>query len=385
MRLAIPRRRLRAALPLLAALTLTVTLTACGSSGKSTPLPAANGTQAPVQPSSHVTDPPAPGSHQLYVSPSGNDSASGSSASPFKTLGHALSVLQAGDVLVVGGGDYYEQIDVDVASGTATKPITVIAAKGERPVVHGLLWLTDPSWWRILGINVTWDNKNSHTDHMVKITGGHDWLLADAEMWNARSFAAVFVGGTPSRFELRNLYVHDTIPANGTNEDHLIYLNTGKGSGMVDGCLLVGSPNGRAIKVGTPDSGSGQVKNIVIAYNTMIDNLGPSNVQIAFKTSNVKIQHNLMVKSSANNPNITAFQLTGHGNFALDNLGWDSTGVVEHGVKGLADDGGNVHQNPHLGATKGLPFVPSSAIAAKYGCTAQTLAPGETSWCRILH
>lgn len=384
MRHAIPRRRLRAVLPLLTALTLAL-VAACGGSGKSTPVPDSGGTQAPVQPSSQVTVPPASGSNQFYVSPTGNDSASGSSSAPFRTLAHALSTLRAGDVLVVRGGDYDEQINVDAAAGTKTKPITVIAAKGARPVVHGLLWLTDPSWWRILGINVTWDDKNTHTDHMVKITGGHDWLLADAEMWDAKSFAAVFVGGTPSRFELRNLYVHDTRPANGTNEDHLIYLNTGKGSGMVDGCLLVGSPNGRAIKVGTPDSGSGQVKNIVIEYNTMIDNLGPSNIQIAFKTSNVKIQHNLMIKSAPNNPNITAFQLTGKGNFALDNLGWDSTGVVEHGVKGLADDGGNVHQNPHLGASKGAPFVPSSAFADRYGCTALKLAAGETSWCRILH
>jgi hypothetical protein len=318
------------------------------------------------------------------VSPTGSDSAAGSASSPFQTLDHALGALRAGDVLVVHGGAYNEQVDVDAAAGSATKPITVVAAKGERPVVHGLFWLTDPSWWRILGINVTWSDRNSSRDHMVKITGGHDWLLADAEMWNARSFAAVFVGGKPSRFELRNLYVHDTQPTNGTNEDHLIYLNTGRGSGMVDGCLLVGSPNGRAIKVGTPDAGSGQVRNIVIAYNTMVDNLGPSNVQIAFNTSNVKIQHNLMVKSAKNNPNITAFELSGRGNFALDNLGWESSGVVEHGVDGLADDGGNIHQNPHLGETAGARFVPSGAVAGRFGCTAMELSPGETSWCRIL-
>lgn len=252
-------------------------------------------------------------------------------------------------------------------------------------MVHGLLWLKKPTWWRILGINVTWDSQNTRQEHMVKLTDGHDWLVADAEMWDARSFAAIVVGGDPSRFELRNLYVHDTHRANGVNEDHLIYLNSGHGSGMVDGCLLVGSPNGRAIKVGTPDDSSGEVRNIVIAYNTMIDNLGPSNVQIAFKTSNVKIQHNIMVRSSSGQPNITAFQLSGRGNFALDNVGWDSTGVVERGVTGLNDVGGNVRRDPRLGSVNGSPFIPAADLASQFGCTAAPLAAGETSWCKLLH
>jgi hypothetical protein len=361
---------------------LLVLAAGCGGASSGHPDPAR--TRAPAQATTAPLPSPTSGGTLRYVSPKGSDTDPGSRSAPFRTLAHALDQLGPGDVLVVRGGDYFERINLTVRPASESHPITVTAAPGERPVVHGLVWLKNPTWWRILGVNVTWDPRNSHDEHMVKVTDGDDWVFADAELWDARSYAAIVVSGDPHRFELRNLYVHDTHRSNGVNEDHLIYINSGRGSGRIDGCLLVGSPNGRAIKIGTPDDDSGKVRNIVVDYNTMIDNLGPSNIQLAFHTSNVKIQHNLMVKSAPGEPNITAFHLSGRNNFALSNLGWESAGVVERGVEGLSDDGGNVHQNPGLGSVHGHPYVPAKDVASRYGCTAATLAHGETSWCRIL-
>lgn len=362
---------------------LLTVLLVVGCNGSSQPIPANASTVGQVD--SGVSPRPAPGGNLRYVSPDGNDGGSGSEAAPFRTLGHALDALRAGDMLVVGGGDYAERVNLTVHPGSRKRPVTVVAAKGGHPVISGLLWLKKPTWWRIFGINVTWGPHNTAQQHMVKITDGDDWLFADAQLWDARSYAAILVTGVPHRFELRNLYVHDTHRANGTNEDHLIYLNTGRGSGKVDGCLLVGSPNGRAIKVGTADANVGQVRDLLIEDNTMIDNVGPSNVQVGFHSSNVTIRNNIMVRSARGEPNVTAFELSGKGSVVISNIGWDSTGVVEHGVSGLHDDGGNLHRDPGLSRTKGSPFVPSASYASRYGCTAAHLAPGETSWCRALH
>lgn len=70
-----------------------------------------------------------------YVSPSGDDSNTGSAAKPWKTLSHAGKVLQAGDTLYVMGGTYTGDYFCPVNSGTADKPITVKSYPGGTPVL----------------------------------------------------------------------------------------------------------------------------------------------------------------------------------------------------------------------------------------------------------
>lgn len=65
----------------------------------------------------------------------GNDSNAGTFDKPFKTLTKAVSVLQPGDKLNVGGGTYSGQIAIP--SGTAEKPITVKGIAGQTPVITG--------------------------------------------------------------------------------------------------------------------------------------------------------------------------------------------------------------------------------------------------------
>ena len=64
-------------------------------------------------------------SNTYYVSTTGSDSNSGSSAAPFRTFTKAASVLVAGDTLQVMTGTYTETLTL-ANSGTATAPITVI-------------------------------------------------------------------------------------------------------------------------------------------------------------------------------------------------------------------------------------------------------------------
>jgi hypothetical protein len=90
-----------------------------------------------------------------YVAPNGHDGGAGTRGAPWRTLGYAFSRLRAGDTLEVRGGDYDERVSMKPAAGTATSRITVRAARGERPVLHGLLWLGAPSYWTISGLNVT--------------------------------------------------------------------------------------------------------------------------------------------------------------------------------------------------------------------------------------
>lgn len=283
----------------------------------------------------------------LYVDPDAAENGDGSIDRQFNRLGIALQSLKAGQTLIVHGGTYTEQINVrDLGVGTADEPIVVRAADGERPLVVGLLWMSGLEHWTIEGINVTWDaERNSSSQHMVKLDGGRNWRFSDAEIWGARSYAGVLVSGLPENFELSGLYVHDTAPTNDRNQDHLIYLNSGTRGGLIERNLLVGSKNGRAVKIG-PESRDGDwVGDLLIRYNTMVDNRGPSNVQFAWRTTGVTLENNLMVGALENRANVTTFELSGGSNVVRNNAGWDSIGVLEahHNIE---DGGGNVHADP---------------------------------------
>ena len=310
---------------------------------------------------------PADAASVYQVAPSGSDSAVGTASAPFRTLAKAMSVLRAGDTLVVRGGVYRERLTGTVAKGTATAPVRVVAAPGERPVVEGLLWLSSPDFWTLDGINVTWSSGNSANEHMVKISNGVGWRVTNAEIWGARSYAAVLVAGQPSGWSLDHLYVHDTYKSNGTNQDHLIYVNTGTGGGTIERSVLSGSQNGRGVKVGPPSGGSTPGGKVTIRYNTFYDNTGPSNVQLSYGATGNSIYRNIMQKSGS--ANITAYNLNGTGNVAQDNIGWESTRVLDV-VAGLKDAGGNQRVDPRFNSTGAGGFRPQTLAAQAYGAFA---------------
>lgn len=302
------------------------------------------------------------------VSPDGDDNGPGSQQRPWRTLGAALSRLGPGDELVVRGGTYDEDVDVVAQAGTAARPVRVRAAKGQRPLLRGLLWLQNPTWWDIRGIDVTWPDRASSVDHMVKLQGGSSWVFSDAELWGARSFAALAVTERPQDFVLRDLYVHDTHPSNDTNQDHLVYLNCGTGGGLLERSLLVGSPNGRAVKIGAAEDGGPRVANLLVRRCTMVDNLGPSNVQLAYRVSDVTIEDNIMQGTAPGRANVTAFKLKGRRNIVRHNVCWQSSGPLEG--EGLTDGGGNVEVDPRLTTANdpaGRPFLPTTAAARAAG------------------
>lgn len=321
---------------------------------------------SPVHPAPSLPHPAAAkpvATHQLFVATTGSDGNPGTSAKPFKTLTKALGALRPGDTLIVHGGTYNERItSLQITPGRANERIKVVAAPGERPVLKGLLWMKNASYWDFSGINVTWGSGATSTEHMVKFTGGVDWTFTDAEVWGAHSYAAIAIAAPASGWLIARDYVHDTYASNGSAQDHLIYANNGTGGGIIERNLLVGSPNGRAIKVGPPSAGSGVDSNIIIRYNTMVDNLGPSNVGLAWDTSGVQIYRNIMVSPSPRHAAVTSYELTGTGNSVHDNIAWNATGVVDV-VPGLKAAGGNRVINPEFG----VGYRPTNPAAVGYG------------------
>lgn len=303
-----------------------------------------------------------------YVSPNGSDRSPGSASRPWRTLGKALPSLRPGDRLVVAAGTYTERLKhLSLRAGTKSEPIQVVAAPGARPVLRGLLWLRDPDYWAISGLNVTWSSSSSGSEHMVKFDGGTGWSFTQAEVWGAHSYAAILVTGAPRSWLLSGLYVHDTHRTHGTNQDHLIYVSSGTGGGVIERCLLANSANGRAVKIGPPSSTGAPVGNVTIRFNTMWSNLGPSNVQLSRRATDTRIYRNILVRSSPGSSSITTYELVGRGSIAFDNLSYQSAGVMDRHAPGLRDAGGNIRRNPRLVDPAHGDFRPRDPTAMAYG------------------
>lgn len=84
----------------------------------------------------------------LFVSPSGSDSAAGTSAEPKKTLGAALSASSDGTVIVLRAGLYHESLNV-------TKRVTIQGYPGEAAWLDGsstyATWTGSGPWTSALG------------------------------------------------------------------------------------------------------------------------------------------------------------------------------------------------------------------------------------------
>jgi hypothetical protein len=312
----------------------------------------------------------------FYVAPGGADTNPGSQAAPFATLGRALRALNPGDTLLVRGGTYVENItDAGIKAATSAAPVVVKNFPGERPVLQGLLWLTNPTWWTFDGINVTWNPANGPANHMVKITNGANWTLKNGELWGAHSYAALLVAGTtaglPANWTVSDNCIHDTYASNSTNQDHLIYANTGvsPGAGLIARNLLFNATNGEAVKLGGASETSGAGANVRVEYNTMYNN--GQNVLIGWQSHDNALSHNLVGRTGGSYGNIRGYQLSGANNTASANMGFQAGKLIlnDAGYPGVADTGGNQFPvDPQFdNVTSCTGFHPANAAAAGFG------------------
>jgi Protein of unknown function (DUF1565) len=313
---------------------LAFALVGCGSE---TPVPAVR---------SHGTASSKSGT-TFFVAPNGKNSNPGTKSRPFRTLAHALKRLRAGDTLYVRGGTYTERVKVNVAPGRLGARVLVTNSPGERPVVSGQLWIGNPSYWTIGGINVTWATGNPD-EPMARIYGGTDWTLTGAEIWGAHSTSGLHVDDGPrdnlGRWAVIGNCIHDTYPTNGEHQDHNIYVDdisaSPNPSGVIERNLIFNAINGRGIKLG-PGGVTGGAINVSVRYNTIYNSA--QNVGVSRDSAGVVIYRNILAKASE--ANAYGFHLNGPGNTVRDNVGADAPQFLANvdGRRPLVDGGGNLY------------------------------------------
>lgn len=302
-------------------------------------------TDSPTAVRARAASSPRPSS-ALYVAPGGRDANPGTKRRPFATIAHALRKLRAGDQLLVRAGTYPERVKVVAAPGRPRARVLVSNYPGERPLIKGQLWIGEPSYWTIRGLNVTWAAGNPN-EPMVRIYGGTGWTLTGAEIWGARSTSGLHVDDGPrndlGRWAVTRNCIHDTHPTNGQNQDHNIYVDDISASPRPQGLIarnrLFNAVNGRGIKLG-PGGAVGGVFNVDVEFNTIYNSA--QNIGVSRDTSRIRMYRNLLVRASE--ANVIGFELNGEGNVVRDNIGAQAPRFLANtgGRRPLADGGGNV-------------------------------------------
>ncbi|RIK35017.1 MAG: hypothetical protein DCC58_20955, partial [Chloroflexi bacterium] len=134
---------------------------------------------------------------------------------------------------------------------------------------------------------------------------------------------------------------------------HLVYISDAQ-DGLIAHCLLVGSPNGRGVKLGLPRPGGRVPRGIVVRYNTFVANGGGA-VSSSYGAAENRIIGNVML-GTGDGANITAFRLVDGSSTRIEgNVGWGTSTVV------AASAGHDRHDNRQIDPQLDAAYRPTNA------------------------
>lgn len=180
----------------------------------------------PAQPGMQSTVPEAPAAafvREWVVSPTGSDTAEGSAAQPFRTIGKAVSVAGPGELIRVLAGTYAERIVLgpNVKAGTPEAKIT-LQGEGKPRVVPGagsgaLLQVRQPNWI-IDGFEL---DLQGEPQFGVTFEGNvKGSVLANSELHHGTGGAGVTTYGNATGAIIENNHIHSFVKKTGDLDSH---------------------------------------------------------------------------------------------------------------------------------------------------------------------
>ncbi|MDP9299677.1 MAG: right-handed parallel beta-helix repeat-containing protein, partial [Actinomycetota bacterium] len=201
----------------------------------------------------------------FWVAPTGEDSASGSQGSPWRTIQHAAGTVPPGSTVFVRAGVYHERVSVDVSGTASAGPVVIRNAPGEHPILdgtglavpsdfNGLFSIDSRSYVTIQGFEI----RNYRTAEP-----GHDPV-------------GIFVNGASDHISILDNRVHDietNVQARSGGDAHGIAVYGTDSDHAIDGVVISGNEV-YDCKLGSSESVvvNGNVQGFSITRNTVHDN-----------------------------------------------------------------------------------------------------------------
>jgi parallel beta-helix repeat protein len=160
----------------------------------------------------------------LFASPAGSDSASGTASAPFRTAQQLVDSLTPGQVGCLAPGNYHE--DVEFANGgTAGAPITLTSVPGQTATLTGRLWIKHGSDdVTVTGLNLVGINSDDLPSPTINASGA---TFSYDNVTNNHTAICFVVGsdwGQATNTLITNNRIHDCGVLPAANHDHGIYV-----------------------------------------------------------------------------------------------------------------------------------------------------------------
>jgi hypothetical protein len=201
----------------------------------------------------------------FYVSTVGSDSNPGTLASPWLTIQHAASTVQAGDTVYVLPGVYSESVNIGVSGSAAAGPVTFASYLGQAGVIVDGTGLTPPTSGTQALLNIV--NQSYVTIQGFEI---RNYTTSNA---NATP-AGIWVTGAGSNIQLLNNLVHNiTTTAEASGNAFGVAVYGSSASASIDSITISGNQV-YDLKTGNSETVNvdGNVTNFTISNNIIHDN-----------------------------------------------------------------------------------------------------------------
>ena len=202
--------------------------------------------------------------------------------------------------------------------------VTVRAATGENPVLHGSLQFRDVARLAWSGVDLTRSDQPgqppcaAECPPLMTFTGGNDFQVTQSELFDCNCAALIRVEHDwangqkiPKNWSIAYNYLHDT--KSNTTGGEAIEVDSRAWASMyalIEGNVIVNTPNGSGIRIDGDDSNYGaavmQVRNNTIVHRrTDIAAHGQGPVVLAGKVTWVRFDHNVLTNDLAGDPCVT--------------------------------------------------------------------------------
>ncbi len=167
-----------------------------------------------------------------YVATNGNDNNPGTIAQPFATWQKGATVALAGDVVYIRGGVYtptgkYWGMRKDGKSGTAGKPISIMAYPGETPdmdcskLTMGTgswgIEIINSSWWHLKGLHIRGVSQQGTSYNVmgIRISNCNNIRIEECEFYKIQGMGMAIYGASENNYII-NCDSHHNYDPNGS-------------------------------------------------------------------------------------------------------------------------------------------------------------------------
>jgi hypothetical protein len=264
----------------------------------------------------------------FYVSTGGSDSNPGTAGAPWRTIQKAFDTLTAGQIALVHGGVYNENL-VFRHAGLPSNPITVRNYPGEQPVVrpaltspsYPLRLTTGAAYFRLQRLEIE-DSIGASIQNVYGAGTAHDYEISYCNIHDAHNSTGMFIDDTNYHVWILGNRVHDNNEPLPSHQHQAIYVEAN--DSVIADNLAYHETNGWGIQVRT-DKPTGP-NNVAVVNNVAADN-SVGGIIIEHTATNTSIVNNIVASngwgilgyfSSGDHPN----DPVGTGNKAWRNLAY---------------------------------------------------------------